>query len=131
MSLTNRTRFIGAAIAGLLIGTGVARAQGNPPAGASPGPKMLIIDGERLPSVHGLLDSLRLGRFTVDSSVVPMRRRIAVENALGGAVFFPIDDNIQEIEVVKGPRAALFYGDSAANGVIIVTSKQRSVPRRT
>jgi TonB-dependent SusC/RagA subfamily outer membrane receptor len=75
------------------------------------------------------LPPLRLGRFTVDSSVTPARRRIIAEGAPGGGVYFPIEDNIQSVEVLKGRRAIDFYGDDAANGVIVVTTKRASVPR--
>ena len=33
-------------------------------------------------------------------------------------------DDIQDIEIVKGPSAATLYGTSAANGVIVITTKK-------
>ena len=39
-------------------------------------------------------------------------------------------DDIQSIEILKGPSAAAIYGSSAANGVIIITTK-RGAPGKT
>src|SRR6185437_4874379 len=33
-------------------------------------------------------------------------------------------DDIQSIEILKGPSAAAIYGSSAANGVIVITTKR-------
>jgi TonB-dependent starch-binding outer membrane protein SusC len=35
-------------------------------------------------------------------------------------------DDIQSIEILKGPSAAAIYGSSAANGVIVITTKRRA-----
>ena len=45
-------------------------------------------------------------------------------------MFFPTEENIESVEVLKGQRAIDFYGADAANGVIVVSTKHRSVPRR-
>ena len=90
---------------------------------------LVIVDGARLPRLAGILDSMKLGHYTVDSSVTPHRARITATGVVpGGLIFFPMLDNIEAIEIIKGPSAALQYGDEAASGVIIVKTKKPIVP---
>ncbi|GAB2601700.1 SusC/RagA family TonB-linked outer membrane protein [Spirosoma areae] len=48
------------------------------------------------------------------------------EKQFGGGLSEINPDNIREISVLKGPNAAALYGSRAANGVIIVTTKNGS-----
>lgn len=48
------------------------------------------------------------------------------EKQFGGGLSEISPDNIKEISVLKGPNAAALYGSRAANGVIIVTTKNGS-----
>ncbi len=48
------------------------------------------------------------------------------EKQFGGGLSEINPDNIKEISVLKGPNAAALYGSRAANGVIIVTTKNGS-----
>lgn len=50
----------------------------------------------------------------------------ATEKQFGGGLSEINPDNIKEISVLKGPNAAALYGSRAANGVIIVTTKNGS-----
>ena len=48
------------------------------------------------------------------------------ENVYGGGPSEISPDNIKEISVLKGPNAAALYGSRAANGVILITTKDGS-----
>jgi TonB-linked SusC/RagA family outer membrane protein len=47
-------------------------------------------------------------------------------NTFGGGLSEINPDNIKEVSVLKGPNAAALYGSRAANGVILVTTKDGS-----
>ena len=106
----------------------VASAQKTPVNAPADAP-LVIVDGARLPRLAGILDSMKLGHYTVDSSVTPHRARITAAGVVpGGQIFFPMYDNIENIEIIKGANAALQYGEEAAAGVIIVNTKKRTAP---
>ncbi|MDF9799264.1 TonB-linked SusC/RagA family outer membrane protein [Catalinimonas alkaloidigena] len=48
------------------------------------------------------------------------------ENQYGGGLSEVSPDNIEDISVLKGPNAAALYGSRAANGVILITTKDGS-----
>ena len=48
------------------------------------------------------------------------------EKQFGGGLSEVSPDNIKEISVLKGPNAAALYGSRAANGVILITTKNGS-----
>lgn len=52
---------------------------------------------------------------------VPMQQQF--DKQFGGGISEINPDNIKEISVLKGPNAAALYGSRAANGVILVTTK--------
>jgi TonB-dependent SusC/RagA subfamily outer membrane receptor len=58
---------------------------------------------------------------------VPTARRVA-NIFTGGAVQSRAEDinpdEIENIEIVKGPSAATLYGTDAANGVVVITTKR-------
>ena len=102
----------------------VASAQ-NVTANAAVDPPLVIVDGARLPRLAGMLDSIRLGHYTVDSSVTPNLARISAVGVVpSGLIFFPMTDSIDSIEIIKGVSAALEYGEEAAAGVIIIRTKK-------
>ena len=47
-------------------------------------------------------------------------------NTFGGGISEINPDNIKEVSVLKGPNAAALYGSRAANGVILITTKDGS-----
>lgn len=55
---------------------------------------------------------------------VPMQQQF--DNQFGGGISEVNPDNIKEISVLKGPNAAALYGSRAANGVILITTKNGS-----
>ncbi len=55
---------------------------------------------------------------------VPMQQ--SSEKQFGGGISEINPDNIKEISVLKGPNAAALYGSRAANGVILITTKNGS-----
>lgn len=55
---------------------------------------------------------------------VPMQQ--SSSNQFGGGISEINPDNIKEISVLKGPNAAALYGSRAANGVILITTKDGS-----
>ena len=56
---------------------------------------------------------------------VPMQQASATSasNQYGGGMSEVNPDNIKDISVLKGPNAAALYGSRAANGVILITTK--------
>lgn len=52
---------------------------------------------------------------------VPMEQ--TANKTLGGGISEVNPDNIKEMSVLKGPNAAALYGSRAANGVILITTK--------
>lgn len=52
---------------------------------------------------------------------VPMEQ--SASKTLGGGISEINPDNIKEMSVLKGPNAAALYGSRAANGVILITTK--------
>ncbi|WP_259016550.1 SusC/RagA family TonB-linked outer membrane protein [Emticicia fluvialis] len=52
---------------------------------------------------------------------VPLQQQY--DKQFGGGISEINPDNIKEISVLKGPNAAALYGSRAANGVILITSK--------
>ncbi|MCP9768853.1 SusC/RagA family TonB-linked outer membrane protein [Lacihabitans sp. LS3-19] len=52
---------------------------------------------------------------------VPMQQQF--DKQFGGGISEVNPDNIKEISVLKGPNAAALYGSRAANGVILITTK--------
>ncbi|WAC09532.1 SusC/RagA family TonB-linked outer membrane protein [Dyadobacter pollutisoli] len=52
---------------------------------------------------------------------VPMEQ--TASKTLGGGISEVNPDNIKEMSVLKGPNAAALYGSRAANGVILITTK--------
>jgi TonB-linked SusC/RagA family outer membrane protein len=52
---------------------------------------------------------------------VPMEQ--SASKSLGGGISEVNPDNIKEMSVLKGPNAAALYGSRAANGVILITTK--------
>jgi TonB-linked SusC/RagA family outer membrane protein len=56
---------------------------------------------------------------------VPMQQASATSanNQYGGGLSEVNPDNIKEVSVLKGPNAAALYGSRAANGVILITTK--------
>ena len=52
---------------------------------------------------------------------VPIQQQ--VDKQFGGGISEVSPDNIKEISVLKGPNAAALYGSRAANGVILITTK--------
>ena len=52
---------------------------------------------------------------------VPMQQ--SGDNRFGGGISEVNPDNIKDISVLKGPNAAALYGSRAANGVILITTK--------
>ncbi len=83
---------------------------------------IIIVDGIRVYSDQSAERSANLARspfLTVDT-VVPPRYSSVVPSPLDY-----IDPNtIETIEVLKGPSAATLYGQDAANGVIVITTKR-------
>ncbi len=55
---------------------------------------------------------------------VPMQQ--STSNTYGGGISEVNPDNIKAISVLKGPNAAALYGSRAANGVILITTKDGS-----
>ena len=55
---------------------------------------------------------------------VPMQQ--STSNTFGGGISEISPDNIKEMSVLKGPNAAALYGSRAANGVILITTKDGS-----
>jgi len=55
---------------------------------------------------------------------VPMQQ--STSNQFGGGISEINPDNIKEMSVLKGPNAAALYGSRAANGVILITTKNGS-----
>ena len=55
---------------------------------------------------------------------VPMQQQ--TDKQFGGGISEVNPDNIKEISVLKGPNAAALYGSRAANGVILITTKNGS-----
>ena len=55
---------------------------------------------------------------------VPMQQ--STSNQFGGGISEINPDNIKEMSVLKGPNAAALYGSRAANGVILITTKDGS-----
>lgn len=55
---------------------------------------------------------------------VPMQQ--STSNQYGGGISEINPDNIKEMSVLKGPNAAALYGSRAANGVILITTKNGS-----
>jgi len=84
---------------------------------------IVIIDGVRVYSAQS--DSLS-GNLAA-AGVMAMSGGLASDNPVFGAPS-PLDqidpNNIESIEVFKGPSAATLYGPDAANGVIVVTTKR-------
>ena len=56
----------------------------------------------------------------------PINTTAGEENVYGGGPSEISPDNIKEISVLKGPNAAALYGSRAANGVILITTKDGS-----
>ena len=59
----------------------------------------------------------------------PINTDSNTENVYGGGPSEISPDNIKEISVLKGPNAAALYGARAANGVILITTKDGSGSR--
>ncbi len=59
----------------------------------------------------------------------PINTSAGEENVYGGGPSEISPDNIKEISVLKGPNAAALYGARAANGVILITTKDGSGSR--
>jgi TonB-linked SusC/RagA family outer membrane protein len=55
---------------------------------------------------------------------VPIQQQF--DKQFGGGISEVSPDNIKEISVLKGPNAAALYGSRAANGVILITTKDGS-----
>ncbi|UBM58058.1 SusC/RagA family TonB-linked outer membrane protein [Marinilongibacter aquaticus] len=51
------------------------------------------------------------------------------DNKYGGGLSEISPDNIKEVSVLKGPNAAALYGSRAANGVILITTKDGSATK--
>ena len=79
---------------------------------------LVIVDGARVDNSPAIFSTyLQQSIF----AVTPQTGRLADLNP----------DEIESIEIVKGPSAATLYGTDAANGVIVVTTKKgRSGPAR-
>jgi TonB-dependent SusC/RagA subfamily outer membrane receptor len=75
---------------------------------------LCIIDGVRHPSSECSGGAALSGQVTIDAKTG--------EAALSGKVTLD-GNNIDHIEIVKGPAAVAQYGADAVNGVIIVTTK--------
>ena len=56
----------------------------------------------------------------------PINTSADTENQYGGGPSEISPDNIKDISVLKGPNAAALYGSRAANGVILITTKDGS-----
>src|SRR6185503_7868426 len=56
-------------------------------------------------------------RFAADNMTSGTDTRFSLLNALN-------PDDIEDIEIVKGPSAATLYGTNAANGVVVITTKK-------
>ena len=56
-------------------------------------------------------------------------KRIVIDGVVydSGEKLLPLLDPslIERVEVIKGPAAAAIYGERAANGVIVITTKKR------
>ena len=130
-ALVRRSKLRMATVALCCLVASVASAQ-NPLASVAADRPLVIVDGARLPRLTGILDSIKLGHYTVDSSVTPHRARVSAVGVVpGGLIFFPMADNIDNIEIIKGASAALQYGEEAAAGVIIIRTKKPSGPGGT
>lgn len=62
-----------------------------------------------------IIDGIRMNSSTIDPGVGGTRQSML--NTLS-------PEEIEDIEIVKGPSAATLYGTAAANGVIVVTTKK-------
>ena len=86
---------------------------------------IVILDGVRYKNTNAVVDPIN----GTGASIVEDRRPFNAEQRS------PLNDlnvnDIETIEVVKGPSASTLYGPDAANGVIVITTKRGRVGKPT
>jgi TonB-linked SusC/RagA family outer membrane protein len=85
---------------------------------------IVVIDGVRVDNAPG-----DIALNTTGSSVQGFASAWFLFGQLSGSLTNLNPNEIESIEVVKGPSAATLYGTDAANGVIVVTTKRGQVGR--
>lgn len=89
---------------------------------------LVVVDGVKLPYVPGLLDSLERRHYTIDSTTTPHRARIRTGSYTpSGDIVVPQMADVASMDILRPARAIALYGDGAANGAIVLTTKTPSV----
>jgi TonB-linked SusC/RagA family outer membrane protein len=71
-----------------------------------------------------VIDGVRVDNSAADDNGIRSRQIGFSDGAISGRFDDLIPEEIENIEIVKGPSAATLYGTDAANGVIVVTTKR-------
>lgn len=89
---------------------------------------LVVVDGVKLPYVPGLLDSLSQRRHVVDSTTTPHRARVTTGTYTPtGDILVPLLADVAWMDMVSPARAIALYGDAAAMGAIVVTTKSSAL----
>ena len=100
------------------------------PSGVTNGTSRIVIRGT------SSLTENSMPVFVIDGMVIENQPGDETFQADGGSGYLDMGnpaadinpDDIESIEVLKGPNAAALYGSRAANGVVLITTKKSSTP---
>ncbi len=91
---------------------------------------IIILDGMRLNATVTVAAS----QMNIGEGVIPVARSVSNRNSLGSPTPSRLDDidpnTIESIDILRGPSAASLYGTEAANGVIVIKTKQGKAASR-